>query len=166
MLLFTRAWIRTQRVLFMRTMHMEEHAVIEISTILMCSREGSLYMIWIRIFVCQKVQGFNYLTHFDSNPNLSRSRMHNDLNLHDFWKSANFDGNFNNPYSCVNKQNIKNINPSHPASLISRFYPSNAFDRNPHFFHATDIFWLEHAQFWGYRDFEQQYLPSLFAHDI
>ena len=143
-----------------------EQEVIEISTILICSREGSLSVIWIQMLVREKVQVLNYLTHADSIQNCSRSRLYLGLNMNDFGKIVNFNGIFYHPYFCVNKQNVKNMNPRQCASVKSRSQYSNAPRLQSKIIPVTDISCLEHAHFWGNCDFEQQFIPSLFAHDI
>ena len=86
--------------------------------------------------------------------------------MNDFGKFVNFNGIFYHPYFCVNKQNIKNMNPRQCASVKSRSQYSNAPRLQSKIFPVTDISCLEHAQFLGNCDFEQQFIPSLFAHDI
>ena len=89
--------------------------------------------------------------------------------MDDFGKIVNFNGIFYHPYFCVNKQNnenIKNMNPRQCASVKSRSQHSNAPRLQSKIIPVTDISCLEHAHFWGNCDFEQQFIPSLLAHDI
>ena len=106
------------------------------------------------------------LTHADSNQNVSRSRLYVDLNINGFGKIMNFNGIFYLPYFCVNKQNIKNMNPKQCASEKSRSQYSNAPRLQSKIIPVTDICCLEHAHFLGNCDFEQQFIPSLLEHDI
>ena len=111
------------------------------------------------------VHALNFLTHVDSNQNLSRSRIYLNLNMHDFWKFVSFNRNFYHPYFCVSKQGVNNMNPSYCAWVRSRSQLSNAPGFEYKFFPVTDISWLEHTRFLGIRDFEQKFLQSLFAHE-
>ena len=94
------------------------------------------------------------------------SRLYLDLNMNDFGKIVNFNGIFYHPYFCVNKQNIKNMNPRQCASVKSRSQYSNAPRLRSKIIPVTVVSCLEHAHFLGNCDFEQQFIPSLFAHDI
>ena len=86
--------------------------------------------------------------------------------MNNFEKNVNFNGIFYHPYFCVNKQNVKNMNPRQCASVKSRSQYSNAPRLQSKIIPVTDLSDLEHAQFLENCDFEQQFIPSLFAHDI
>jgi len=57
------------------------------------------------------------------------------------------------------------MNPSHCVSVRSRSQLSNSPEFESKFFPVTDISWFEHTRFLENRDFEQKFLPSLFAHE-
>ena len=92
--------------------------------------------------------------------------------MNDFGKIVNFNGIFYHPYFCVNKQNIKNMNPRQCASVKSRSQYSNAPRLQSKIIPVTDASCLEHAHILRNFDFEQQfihpYLNTIYAnaHDM
>ena len=107
------------------------------SGIRICTREGRVCMIWVRILVRRKLQTLSYPTHKDSNQYLSRLLQNIRLKIHDF-------GNFQE----MSPKSEKTQNPNSSArSNQDIFVVGQKFVFNPSALEGSDLVMFDAQEF-------------------